>query len=113
MFGAGRAKPAKPAALPDKLRTESLVAPEDVLLSASGVPATADSVAYEPVQKLLAVRHVTPCAPLAHLVRAAGGSCMRASAELCKSGWLCHLQANTTAITFARPDFGGGAGGHL
>lgn len=39
----------------DKLQTDLLITDDGWLLGAAGVPATADSCAYDPVQRLLAV----------------------------------------------------------
>ena len=40
----------------DRLRADALASAEKTLLSASGIPGTADALAYEPIQGLVAVR---------------------------------------------------------
>ena len=59
MFGLGQKSRSKGGAdkTPDALVATHITDPEQTLLAASGVPATADSVAYEPVQKILAVEY--------------------------------------------------------
>jgi len=44
---------------PDKLGVHNLVAGRAVFQAHSGIPDTADGLAYEPVQHLLAVRRAT------------------------------------------------------
>lgn len=43
---------------PDKLQVQHLVAGRQVFTAESGVPSTADSLAYDPVQRLLAVSFI-------------------------------------------------------
>jgi hypothetical protein len=54
-FGVGSAKKKESEVKVDRLRPDALATAERALLCASGVPGTADALAYEPVQGLVAV----------------------------------------------------------
>lgn len=62
-FGSGSVKKkdlkSSPEVQPDRLRADALASAEDALLFASGIPGTADALAYEQVQGLVAVWHST------------------------------------------------------